>query len=442
MIRVLLLFSLMIVVSMIASWFVNHDGLMTMEWMGYRIDMNVSLAVGAIALSVIILFGALEVILWIRNTPHRLAKQREEKRIKTGLKCLAEGFSSIAIGDLERARNFSRKASLYLEDVPLTTLLSAQIAQIEGDPENTRKHLTKLMEHKETELVAMKGLLIQARKEGNTSLAIRIARRTVQKQPEVAWGHRMLIDLFNHTSQWEEAQLAVEKAVLKRALSPDNSKRLSAILYLARSMKSEKEGNRGDALLYAGEAYKNAPNFAPAIAQLSKMFMRYESKEKAVRLIEKHWKECPHPELSDLYLDICLALPFEKRLKRVERLADTLAEHRESQILVARAALDAGDIGKARDHLRMALSQGETSAVCRLMAEIEEKEENDTAALQWRERASNTSHDHHWTCTHCGHPSHSWTVHCGHCKSFDSLEWRAEREVDVITPEERITFSL
>jgi HemY protein len=440
MIRLLFFFTALILLAVAASWFVSHDGLMEMEWLGYHIDMNVSMAIGASALIIIVLLGVFETVLWLRSLPKRLAFYQQEKRTRAGLKFLTEGFASMLIGDVEEARKLSRRAAYLLPELPLTTLLSAQIAQIENSVPKAREEFGKLLEFKETELVAMRGLILQARKDGDWEMALNLARRAVAKFPDAKWGHRTLVDIYKQCGLWDEAQLALEMAVRKRAIEPDESKRLNGVLYLVRSLAAQKEGNLGDAMLYAGEAYKNATELVPVVGQYAKMFLLHENPAKAAEAIERQWKKMPHPDLSTLYLEIFDREPPEKRLRRAEKLANVYAEHQESQLIVGKAALLAGDYAKARSHLKMALSQGETSRACQLMAELEEREGNETLALQWRERAKNTLHDHHWVCHDCGHNTSTWHVHCESCHHFDTLDWHSENPVHIIRAEERVAL--
>src|SRR3546814_8129927 len=86
----------------------------------------------------VLLFAAADALLYrlvraILGTPRRIGRALSAKRRKGGYKALSQGMVAVAAGDAQEAARWSRRADDLLEDPPLTLLLSAQAAQLNGD---------------------------------------------------------------------------------------------------------------------------------------------------------------------------------------------------------------------------------------------------------------------------------------------------------------------
>jgi HemY protein len=111
-------------------------------------------------------------------------------------------------------------------------------------------------------------------------------------------------------------------------------------------------------------------------------------------------------------------------VKAVKRLVRKDAEHRESRLALAEVALAADLWGEARKQLELLIDTGAPARVCRMMAQLEEREGGDAAAAHdWLMRASQAPSDPTWICSDCHATARSWTVICEHCSSFDGLRW-------------------
>ena len=93
-------------------------------------------------------------------------------------------------------------------------------------------------------------------------------------------------------------------------------------------------------------------------------------------------------------------------MKATEQLARANPAHPESKIALARAALEARLWGEARTFLEAVttdLGNHDETRICRLWAELEEAEHQDTKASRaWLTRASLADEDPAWVCGKCG----------------------------------------
>ena len=135
MIRLLLFIILLIAASIGAAWFIENDGSIIIEWMGYRVQTSVGFAIILGVVFVAICTVIVESILWVRSLPERYKRKRREKMRENGISALTEGFAAIASNDAKSARRLSAKAESCLGKLPVTQCYLVQCqttGRIEG----------------------------------------------------------------------------------------------------------------------------------------------------------------------------------------------------------------------------------------------------------------------------------------------------------------------
>ena len=138
--RTLIYFLKLAIVLTIVIWIANRPGLVSVDWIGYRLETTVGvlfLAAVALAISAAFLYR-----LWrsLVNAPALFGQARQDNRKKRGYKALTHGMVAVAAGEAQTALAMARKAENLLSDEPpLTMLLSAQAAQLQGNEEAADK---------------------------------------------------------------------------------------------------------------------------------------------------------------------------------------------------------------------------------------------------------------------------------------------------------------
>ena len=421
----LLLFLLTITIAAIASmWFIENDGSIVIEWLGYRIQTSVAFAILSSVVILVLLTTVIQLLIFLTSAPKKYRKAMLDRKKQNGLTALSKGFASIAAGDAKEAKRLTKQATSSLGNIPLTKLLSAQTAQLEGNNELAKVHYTSMLESKETETIAIKGLLIQARQDGDLNKAIFLAEKAVNLNPNSSWAISILMDLYKITEKWQEAEEILQKAKRIKLLSSDQYKRSLALIYTGICRDFRTKGVNDEAIKYAKKAYELQPDFPPIAQNYAKLLKDSGNNSKAARVIEKCWKTNTHPALADLYMNIYSNESTEKRLKRTESLLKISPNSFDGNILVAKAAMAAGNLSRARNHLKAALAIRETKSVCALMAELEKLEESDSSIIdQWRQRSVTSNSDKTWICDKCNASSDKWSINCNNCDSFDTLYW-------------------
>jgi len=407
-----------------AAWVADNPGSVTVLWRGYRIDTSIGVmlvAVGLVTAAAAILYrlwGAL----W--SWPGRIRRIGRERRGQRGYQALARGMVAVAAGETAEARRQARRADELLDGAPLTMLLTAQAAQLDGDQARARAHFTAMLEQPETEFLGLRGLLTIAEREGDAANALKLARRAYELKPKTPWVLTTLLDLQVRAGLWAEAEKTLRAAIRHKTIAAADGARKTAALLLQQSLEAEAADDVGRALSLARKARAAAAGFLPVPIALARLLHRDDSNGRAQRVIEDAWPRHPHPELARLYAAAAPARDALRAVKAMEKLAALNPEHRESHLALARAALDARLWGEARRHVGAA--GGPASArLCRLMAELVESESGDTeGARQWLARATEAEPDPAWVCGACGAVAGEWQAVCGNCGAFDRLDWR------------------
>src|SRR5258705_12128954 len=142
-----------------------------------------------------------------------------------------------------------------------------------------------------------------------------------------------------------------------------------------------------------------------------------------MRMVGTAWLAHPHPDLGEAYAHVRLGDSARQRLVRVETLAAKAPGHIEGAVAIARAAIDASELARAREALAPFVA-APTKRVAMLMAEIERTEHGDSGrARAWTLRAVRALHDPVWTAD--GYVSDRWRPVSPVTGRLDAFQWQA-----------------
>jgi HemY protein len=430
------------VVVAAAIWLADRPGHVSITWLGYNID----LAVGT-ALAVLVVFILLLYLLWrlwhiVARAPNDFVLFRRNRRQAKGFKALTKGLVAVAAGDAAEAKRLARTAHGLLDHSPLTLLLAAQAAQMEGDEHAAARYFEALSKNPEAALLGLRGLTTAALKRGDEDAALAHAEAALRSHPGAEWAaetaHRLQVKLG------KPAEESLKALVRSGAMGAKEGQHRRAVL-LAERARLQLLPETADADLDAGlrsarEALKLDSALVPARLILVNLLLRLGKKREALKLIEQDWDSNPHPLLARAYIE---AEPGERpaeRMKRLERLQRQNPEHVETHRALGMAALATGLWGEARRHLEKLVAaeragDGLSHATCRAMAALEESERVDPQTApalvrRWLDAAAEAQPDPAWICSVCGHPGEAgpasghWQAVCPHCSGIDLYRWQ------------------
>ncbi len=431
MIRIIAFVVAVTVVAAAATWISEPPGRVEIAWDDYMVETSPGTLAAALAVAAAIVLVIAAVVRFVWIGPRRVALARRRRRERLGYRALTQGLVAAAAGDPKRARRFARRADALLEEPPLTLLLSAQAAQLEGDDHAARGYFEAMLDQPATAFLGLRGLLVQAERTGDTARALELAEQAFTLRPETPWVLTALLEMQTRAGRWSDALNTVKQALRHGAVGDEVGRRRQAGLLFERARALREQGEVREALRVADEARAADAAFLPAALLGAGLAKEAGRDSAAQRAVIDAWRHCPHPALGRLFLALHADSSAAERLKRVETLVANNSDHAESLMLLANQAFEAKQWGTARQHLERAAVECPSAGVYRLLARLEEAETGDGDAVRRRlQQASEASPDPAWLCTRCASASPAWSIVCDRCGAFDAIEWRTPSRVE------------
>ncbi len=407
------------------GWLGPKIGWLTIDWAGYRTEIH-----GGFALILLFVFMFAVIHLdriWraFVSVPAALRRYTAYTRREKGYSALTQGLVAIAAGDARAAEKSAKSAESLIPNTPLTKLLTAQTALLNGNTPKARREFLALLDDSDAAFFGVRGLLTQTLKEGDHAEALQLIRKAENLQPKRNWIVRTRFELECRNRAWAEAGDVLKKAEKMGIYDKDTARHHRQAVLTARAGVNIRDGFLVLAAKQAAQAFALDHSFTPAALLLAKTYEQLGKRRAAMRTIEKAWKASPHPELSVLWLTMMPPSKKEPSVYEtgrdvynwVKRLTDLNPQHRDSLRALGAAALQASLWKEARDKLVQA-------ADYRALAKLERAETgNDAKAREWLEMAADYPPDAKWVCADCGQIAAQWSALCPHCAGFNRQDW-------------------
>ena len=427
MLRTLWFLSMVVFISVSFSWLAGTPSYVSLDWRGYRVNTTIPILVGMLCGFSLLLALIFRLWFFIRDAPKSIANIIFNKKRGRGYKALTAGMVAVAAGDTEEALKQAKLAEILLNEPPLTMLLSAQAAQLNGDEKAAKEFFIEMTKKNDMEFLGLRGLITQAEKEGDAEKSLNLLKRAYFLRPKSAWVSKNLFELQVKNRCWNDASVTNQKLLKIGIIDQSSNRERNSVLSYQIGLNALSKNNRNDAFREFKRAYNLDPTFVPGVKSFVRELIDRGQHSKAQNAIEKTWKLCPHPHLLELYWEAAEAQNPMDRTQASQSLLKINPDHFESHIAIVKPALDAKLWGEARKHLEIITSgnQGEiTSRVCRFWAELEKLENGDIEKTQsWLMRASRALSPETWVCGVCGVAVQEWLPSCSNCKQFNSFSW-------------------
>jgi HemY protein len=424
MIRVFLFLLVVLVLAAGLHWLADRPGTITVEWLGYIIETSVFRGLLIMAAAVALVMLAWSGLREMWRSPAAVGHYLARRRQKRGLDALTGGIIAVGAGDRTLAVRYASQARKTLPHEPLTHLLRAQAAQIGGDRATARRIFEAMLASPDTETLGLRGLYLEAEREGAREAARQYAERALKRNPKLDWPVDALFDLQCRAGDWQGALETLDIARRQNLIEKPLAARRRAVLLTAQAQVLEDE-DADKACERAREAHRLAPDLIPAAAIAGRVLASRGDTPRAARVILKTWRVAPHPDLAAAY---AYARPGDSprdRLVRVRHLARLTPGHPEAQIAVAISAIEAREWDEARRVLQPLLDTPEkqTQRVCTLMARIEGEQHADTGRVrEWLARAANAPRDPAWVAD--GVVAERWNPLSPVTGVLDAMRWQ------------------
>ena len=422
--RVLIYVLLIAVVSVSAVWVAEQPGDVRLTWQGYLLESSISILFVFILACAVLFTITYQLLMFVLRSPRVIRKIRAERSREKGYLSLNRGMVAVAAGDVKAAKRAVRAVETFGLDSPLRLLLAAQAAQLDGDEIRAGESFRAMLADPESEFLGLRGLLVQALRKGDKVTALTIARRAFEVNPRAEWVLTNLMDLEIIAGDWPGAEQSVVAAERARSIRPENARRRRAILLYQRAQEAFEGADVKTARDLALRAVGLREDFLPAVVLAAQLLGSLGRLKRAEKLLIRAWKATPHPDLADTLVQISKPSTPLARIKVLKPLLSVRPNDSEGHLALASASMEACLWGAAREHLGQAARGIADRRLCRLMAQLEEGENNDEAAAQkWLLKASSAANEPIWQCRLCGESLKKWLIQCPSCEAVDALDW-------------------
>ncbi len=428
MIRILSFLIVVFALGLGFAWLADRPGDLELTFNGYRYE--ITLMVAAVAVTAVV--AAVMIVWWLTkaiwNSPYTIARYFRVRRRDRGYQALSTGMIAAGAGDAAKARLLNKQAAKLIrsDQEPLINLLDAQTSLLEGDHDAARQKFEAMLDDPEMRLLGLRGLYLEAERLGDRAAARHYAGRAAEVAPQLVWASTATLEEKTERGDWDGALKLLDGQKSSRQIERDVANRRRAVLLTAKAislMDTDPVTARNAAL----EANRLQPDLVPAAVVAAKSLFRQNDVRKGARILEAIWKIEPHPEVGDLYVHARPGDATHDRLARAKKLQSLKQNNPESAMIVARAALDAGEYKEARAAAESAARMQPREGAYLLLADIEEAETGDQGRVrQFLSKAVRAPRDPAWVAD--GFVSERWAPISPITGKLDAFEWRAPME--------------
>ena len=401
-VRLLSLFILIMLAANAASWLMAQPGNLSIDWLGWHMEMPSSLAVTLVVVFALILVFFDRLQRALRSMPGWLGGRWRERRDTAGHQALTLGLMAVSAGEPVEARKQAARARRLLNAPQLTGLLSAQAAHLTGDHAAARRYFTALTDDQDTAFLGQIGLMRLAIDAEDSPAALKAGRKALDLKPQSALAATQLLQLHADQQNWTAAldviAIVIKDRKKQTGTVPELLVRQHIALYYLdglAALETEQDTARASGQFLA--ALSNDPAFLPAIFALVDLHLKNDSKRKAIKLLETSFALVPHAGIADRLL----ALWDDNDGNSIARLIKLIPKKPEP-------------LQQAAYHIvsDMAASKGLDGEAKRLRA----LHDASMALFGWQCEVCKSRHDR-------------WHSHCPACGQFAGLKWQQPEKV-------------
>ncbi len=395
-------------VAVVLAWWVAHlPGSVAVSGLGYTIETTTPIAVVAGAVVLLALMLVLRLLMALFGLPGALRYWGRARRRRAGDDAVGRALVALAAGEAPAARRAAERARATLGDTPQTLVLAAESARLAGNRAEAEACFQALAARADGAFLGLRGLFRLAVEREDWSEATTLARRAEALQPGGNWLREARLRLAEESGNWSQAMTLA---------GPDLPTEIVA------TAAATAEADPAAAARLARQAWKANPAFPPAVIAHAGALRRAGRDDAAEEVVLEAWRSAPHPDLAAFLL--AEAPDPRARLREAVKLSNAHAEHVETQYLLSRLSLEAGERREARYHAERARSlAAPTKRILLLLADLAAAEGQDTAMLL--REAAEAPADPSWRCGQCGTRHRQWHPACPNCHATARISWAA-----------------
>ncbi len=401
------------------------EGSVSLQWSLYEAEISLSfLALLGFGLLITILL-VYRFYLSLKRIPQKWLSRRRQKRQLKAQRALFEGYSALAAEDYEEARNQIQKLERLDTSNPFYLILKTQIAFAQGNLEEAGDALKQLSHHDDLKFLGLRGLISLEENRPNPSNLHQLLMEALKINPQSPWVLQKLFQWHIRHAAFDQAEMILEQLQITHSQSPEVINRRKALLAWAEADVAYREQDFDvfyDAVHRSLSLY---PELTEATFRLAQYYGESQRLSKALKTLYQGYQAQPNPEYGVILQQVLSTYATIDLYKEAEKMTASHPDHRHTQQILAKLAIDAKLWGQARTHLEKLKKFTITKIYYQLMAHLEAMQHPDQPHLarNWLDQAAQAPQDPTWTCVECAHPQERWSLMCPSCHEIDSIHW-------------------
>ena len=415
----------MSVVSSIAMWFSNNSGIIVITWIGWKIETSISFFILSLITIIFIFVLLIITIVKIYLLPRRIKNNLNKYKFKKAQNAMYDGLIASTYGNLEALNknfNLSKKIS---NQHPIFLLLRLQNFIGRKNEVECFKTLTKMLEHRSTQPLAIKGLINIAQKNKDQELFVNMLNKAKEYKVSVKWFIEEALNFCTYNNSWE---------VLEDFLNNNKEKKNSDLLHILSlinlyiSSNFFQKGLVSKSKQYALKAYKINPTFPPIIELYCKLNIA-KTNRSLIRKLTRYWLEFPHPNIID-----CLEHGTKNKDPKISikylNIIFSSSDSYLKYLILGEIKLKAKVFGEAKSDLKKSISIRPTKRAYKNLILLEKSLSNNPYKIKkWESLVADANDSLEWKCKACGFKQQVWNIFCTNCKYFDGLVWQTNQGI-------------
>jgi len=418
---------LIVMISISFAWLSSYPGELVITVHGTRIVLSLLTAVTGVLIVFFCVFFIWRISRYVIFAPLLLKRYMQTYRKDHGYQLLSIGLFAVFAGDSATARHMARKSSKLLKGREvLLLLLESQTKLLDLDHKGAANFFERMRRNPQTRLLALKSLFQEAIKSGAAEAANQYAQEAMQINPCLKWANTAVTERLAAEGSWGQAISLFKKYAKAQPRNVVLKEKLvhQYVILMIGQAQNLSFSHPEKACKIAIKAHKLQPSFVPAVNTAARILFHLREIRKGLRLIEAIWKERPHPDLGLTYVNAGAQdeAPIE-RLKRAQQLARFNPSSHESQMLVARTALEVGKVTLANKSAIEASKTQPTKNTFLLLSDIESALTEDQGKIRcWLTKAVRADLDMAWISD--GIILNEWSPYSPITGCIGTCEWK------------------
>jgi uncharacterized membrane-anchored protein len=388
-------FSLLLITAIfvIGCFIIGDEGHITIQWLGYHIEISSMLGISVLLMSLVIFAGFTQLVIFFKNIPNSIKKHYQNKQEHDDLMLLLNAFESLYCEDNAKAQKIAKKIEAnknhpQLQSLKTLTLLfnaqyNEQLYKHDSSAEEVLENIyQELLSHEKHKMTALKGLIKIRMNRKRYNDALFYAEKALALNSKTDWLLKYLIKIYMVLDLYEKAEKIIKKSENYGFIAKAEAEASLLHCYSAYANYLISNLDVKKAITALEQALTIDPTHPDALFPLVRLYYQDDNQKQAYKILEKAWKKSPSMSIAKTALNIYSNYKTEKKAKLLENLISIIPENKTGYLVLSELYIEENMLKEARLVMDRILSlHAPDSDICKIMALIETKAQNNYSTI-------------------------------------------------------------